>query len=58
MCDATCATVLAEENARFRQALEAIDGLPENRGGQVSWKEICEEAKQIAQKALSYVNGE
>lgn len=47
-------TALAEENARYRQALEAIDELPENRGGQVSWKEICEEIQQIVQKALRF----
>jgi hypothetical protein len=53
MCDAACATALAEENARYRMALEAIDELAENRGGTVSWQEIYAEAQQIAQKALT-----
>ena len=52
MCDAACATALAKENALYRQALEAIDVLPENRSGSVSWKDICEEMQQISQKAL------
>lgn len=49
MCDAACATALAEEAARYRQALEAIDELAENRGGTVSWQEIYRGAADRAE---------
>jgi hypothetical protein len=33
-------------------ALKEIDGLSENRGSQISWKTIYEEAQIISQKAV------
>jgi hypothetical protein len=33
-------------------ALKEIDGLSENRGSQISWKVIYEEAQKICQQAV------